>query len=183
MATLTQEQKETLIATLKARFEKYPERHEDITWEAVEQTLQAASDDKLWTLNEMERTEGEPDVIGTEDGAYLFVDCSAESPKGRRSVCYDQAALESRKKHKPETSAIALAEAMGITLLTEAQYRHLQTLGTFDKKTSSWIVTPDNIRDLGGALFCDYRYGTVFTYHNGAESYYAARGFRGMLKI
>lgn len=183
MATLTQEQKETLIATLETRFEKYPERHGDITWEAVEQALQSASDDKLWALNEMERTEGEPDVIGTEDGAYLFVDCSAESPKGRRSVCYDQAALESRKKHKPETSAIALAEAMGITLLTEAQYRHLQTLGTFDKKTSSWIVTPDNIRDLGGALFCDYRYGTVFTYHNGAESYYAARGFRGMLKI
>lgn len=182
MKTLTQEEKETLLTTLKERFEKYPERHEGIAWEAVEQKL-CEADEQLWALHEMERTEGEPDVIGFEDGQYVFVDCAAESPKGRRSVCYDRAAWESRKKHKPETSAMEMAAEMGIELLTEAQYRHLQTLGTFDKKTSSWIATPDNIRDLGGALFCDYRYGTVFTYHNGAESYYAARGFRGMLKI
>lgn len=182
MKTLTQEEKETLLTTLKERFEKYPERHEGIAWEAVEQQL-CEADEQLWSLYEMERTEGEPDVIGVEEGQYVFVDCAVESPKGRRSVCYDRAAWESRKKHKPETSAMEMAAEMGIELLTEAQYRHLQTLGTFDKKTSSWIVTPDNIRDLGGALFCDYRYGTVFTYHNGAESYYAARGFRGMLKI
>lgn len=182
MTKITETEKEALLVTLKTRFEKYPERHEGVTWDDIEQKL-LASDTKLWSLSEMERTEGEPDVIVLEDGQYAFVDCSAESPKGRRSVCYDQAALESRKKYKPETSAIAMAEEMGVKLLTESQYRHLQTFGIFDKKTSSWIVTPDHIRDLGGALFCDYRYGTVFTYHNGAESYYGARGFRGMLKI
>ncbi|MCS4486775.1 DUF4256 domain-containing protein [Staphylococcus americanisciuri] len=182
MNTLTPEERETLLTVLKERFEKYPERHEGIEWEEVEQQLRT-TDDKLWSLYEMERTDGEPDVIGMEDGQYAFIDCSVESPKGRRSVCYDQAAWEARKKHKPKTSAMEMAVAMGIEMLTEAQYRHLQTLGTFDKKSSSWIATPDKIRDLGGALFCDYRYNTVFTYHNGAESYYASRGFRGMLKI
>lgn len=182
MTKITETEKEALLVTLKTRFEKYPERHEGVTWDDIEQKL-LPSDTKLWSLSEMERTEGEPDVIVLEDGQYAFVDCSAESPKGRRSVCYDQAAWESRKKYKPETSAIAMAEEMGIEMLTESLYRHLQTFGIFDKKTSNWIVTPDHIRDLGGALFCDYRYGTVFTYHNGAESYYGARGFRGMLKI
>ncbi|MCY1026383.1 DUF4256 domain-containing protein, partial [Mammaliicoccus sciuri] len=139
--------------------------------------------EKLWSLNQMEQTEGEPDVIGLEDDAYIFVDCSKESPKGRRSVCYDRAALESRKKHKPETSVMDMVHEMNVTLINEEQYRHLQTLGEFDKKTSSWIETPTKIRDLGGALFCDLRYDTVFTYHNGADSYYGARGFRSMLKI
>ncbi|UXR78876.1 MULTISPECIES: DUF4256 domain-containing protein [unclassified Staphylococcus] len=182
MTKITETDKEILLTTLKERFEKYPERHEDITWDEIEQKLHEA-ESTLWSLNEMERTEGEPDVIVLEDGQYAFVDCSAESPKGRRSVCYDQAALESRKKYKPETSAVAMAKEMGIEMLTESQYRYLQSFGIFDKKTSSWVVTPDHIRELGGALFCDYRYGTVFTYHNGAESYYGARGFRGILKI
>ena len=179
---LTQEEQTELIETLKKRFEKFPERHENIEWAAVEDQLKLHPD-KLWSLNEMEKTEGEPDVIGFEDGHYIFVDCSIESPKGRRSVCYDRAALDARKKHKPANSAIDMANEMKVTILTEEQYRHLQTLGEFDKKSSSWIITPDNIRNLGGALFCDFRYDTVFTYHNGADSYYAARGFRSILKV
>lgn len=179
---LSQEEQQQLITTLKERFEKFTERHEGINWSDVEERLLNNSE-QLWSLNEMERTEGEPDVIGIEDGKYLFVDCSKESPKGRRSVCYDREALESRKKHKPETSAIDLVNEMKVSLLTESQYRHLQTLGEFDKKSSSWIETPNKIRNLGGALFCDRRYDTVFTYHNGAESYYGARGFRSMLRV
>lgn len=179
---LSQEEQQQLITTLKERFEKFTERHEGINWSDVEERLLNNSE-QLWSLNEMERTEGEPDVIGIEDGKYLFVDYSKESPKGRRSVCYDREALESRKKHKPETSAIDLVNEMKVSLLTESQYRHLQTLGEFDKKSSSWIETPDKIRNLGGALFCDRRYDTVFTYHNGAESYYGARGFRSMLRV
>ncbi|GGI42667.1 DUF4256 domain-containing protein [Mammaliicoccus stepanovicii] len=179
---LSQTEQTELITTLKKRFETFTERHPDIQWEDVEKQL-LSNQEKLWSLNEMERTEGEPDVIGLEDGQYIFVDCSKESPKGRRSVCYDRAALESRKKHKPETSVMDMVSEMKVELLTEEQYRHLQTLGNFDNKTSSWILTPDNIRSLGGALFCDFRYDTVFTYHNGADSYYAARGFRSMLKI
>nr|WP_263314763.1 DUF4256 domain-containing protein [Mammaliicoccus sp. Marseille-Q6498] len=179
---LSQEAQAQLLSTLKTRFEKFPERHENISWQDVENQL-LSNLDKLWSLNEMERTEGEPDVIGFEDGQYLFVDCSKESPKGRRSVCYDREALESRKKYKPETSVMDMVHEMGVSLLTEAQYRQLQTLGSFDKKTSSWVATPDKIRKLGGALFCDLRYDTVFTYHNGADSYYGARGFRSMLKI
>ncbi|WP_239751901.1 DUF4256 domain-containing protein [Mammaliicoccus sp. H-M34] len=179
---LTQEEQTELIETLKKRFEKFPERHENIEWSDVESRLQS-NPEQLWSLNEMERTDGEPDVIGYEDDQYLFVDCSKESPKGRRSVCYDREALESRKKHKPETSAIDMVNEMKVSLLTEEQYRHLQTLGEFDKKSSSWVATPDKIRNLGGAIFCDLRYDTVFTYHNGADSYYGARGFRSMLKI
>nr|WP_218118648.1 DUF4256 domain-containing protein [Salinicoccus qingdaonensis] len=171
-----------LLKTLKTRFDEYPERHQEINWQEV-QTELTAHPEKLWSLNEMELTGGEPDVIKTEDGSFIFMDCSAETPKGRRSLCYDQAALDSRKKHKPESSVKATAEKMGIELLNESDYKYLQTLGTFDKKTSSWIETPEDIRALGGALFCDYRYSTVFTYHNGAESYYAARGFRGKLKV
>ena len=180
--TITEEIKSELIQTFKTRFEENPERHKDIKWEDAETKLLADSE-KLWSLNEMEQSGGEPDIVKAEKGAFIFMDCSAESPKGRRSLCYDQAALESRKKHKPESSAKTTAEKMGIELLTEEDYKYLQTLGTFDKKTSSWIETPDKIRTLGGALFCDYRYGTVFTYHNGAESYYAARGFRGKLEV
>lgn len=179
---LSNEQEASLLKTLKERFEQFPERHENIKWSDVEIQILKNSQ-KLWSLNEMETTEGEPDVIGYEEGQYLFVDCSKESPKGRRSVCYDREALQSRKKFKPETSAIDMANEMGVQLLTEEQYRYLQTLGEFDKKTSSWIVTPEKIRNLGGALFCDLRYDTVFTYHNGADSYYAARGFRASLKI
>lgn len=171
-----------LLAILKTRFEKNSSRHKGISWADVEAKL-AKNTAALWSLNEMEDTGGEPDVIGFEKGHYIFVDCSAESPKGRRSLCYDRKALESRKEHKPANSAMDVATAMGIELLTEAQYRQLQQLGEFDLKTSSWIETPADIRKLGGALFCDRRYNTVFVYHNGAESYYAARGFRGMLKV
>ena len=173
-----------LLETLRARFEKHPNRHEDVAWEGVEKKLQAHPE-KVRSLDEMERTGGEPDVVGYDSATdeYLFYDCSPESPKGRRSLCYDDAARQSRKEHKPESSAIAVAEAMGIELLTETQYRHLQELGTFDAKSSSWIATPPAIRKLGGALFADFRYDTVFVYHNGAESYYAIRGFRGSLRV
>ncbi|OXS74786.1 hypothetical protein B1B04_07760 [Lysinibacillus sp. KCTC 33748] len=178
------EQREELLRTLKARFEKNMNRHKDFEWTEVQAKLEANTE-KLWSLNEMEGTGGEPDVVGHDEktGEYIFYDCSAESPKGRRSVCYDREALESRKKHKPENSAIDMATAMGIELLTEEQYRELQKLDHFDMKTSSWVQTPANIRKLGGAIFCDYRYDTVFVYHNGADSYYAARGFRGSLRV
>jgi hypothetical protein len=181
---LLPEQREQLLQTLQARFEKNMNRHPELTWAKVQVKLEAQPD-KLWSLHEMERTGGEPDVIGYDEqtNQFLFVDCSAESPKGRRSVCYDHEALESRKQHKPEDSAMNMAAAMGIELLTEEQYRELQKLGKFDLKTSSWVQTPASIRKLGGALFCDRRYDTVFVYHNGAESYYGARGFRGMLKV
>lgn len=180
---LSAEERDELLATLKARFEKNPKRHEGISWEDVEAKLRKSAA-KLWSLREMERTGGEPDVIAQdEDGRFLFVDCSAQSPKGRRSVCYDDEALKSRKEHKPKDSAVNMAKAMGIELLTEEEYRRLQELGEFDTTTSSWIRTPARIRKLGGALFCDRRYDTVFVYHNGAESYYAARGFRGILRV
>lgn len=181
---LSSEQREELFGILKARFEKNMNRHEEIEWSDVQSRLEMNSE-KLWSLNEMEITGGEPDVIGLDQqtGEYIFTDCSTESPKGRRSICYDREALESRKQHKPENSAIDMAAAMGIEMLTEEQYRELQKLGKFDKKTSSWVKTPDNIRKLGGAIFCDCRYDTVFMYHNGADSYYAARGFRGSLRI
>jgi len=173
-----------LLRTLKARFEKNMNRHKGLEWAKVQTKLEAESE-KLWSLNEMEITGGEPDVVGHDKktGEYIFFDCSAESPKGRRSLCYDHEALESRKEHKPENSAIEMAADMGIEILTEEQYRQLQKLGNFDTKTSSWIKTPSDIRKLGGAVFADYRYGHVFVYHNGAESYYAARGFRASLKI
>jgi hypothetical protein len=181
---LSPEQQEELLSVLKARFEKNRNRHKGIEWAKVQARLEANSE-KLWSLNEMEETGGEPDVVGYDKktGEYIFYDCSAESPKGRRSVCYDHEALESRKEHKPENSAVEMAADMGIELLTEEQYRELQELGNFDTKTSSWIKTPSEIRKLGGALFCDRRYDTVFLYHNGAESYYAARGFRGLLNV
>lgn len=181
---LSPEQREELLGVLKARFEKNMNRHIDLEWATVQAKLEASSE-KLWSLNEMERTGGEPDVVGHDQkaGDYVFYDCSAESPKGRRSVCYDREALESRKEHKPADNALDMAAAMGIELLTEEQYRELQSLGKFDLKTSSWIKTPDAIRKLGGAIFGDRRYDTVFVYHNGAESYYAARGFRGSLRI
>jgi hypothetical protein len=181
---LSPKQRKELISILKARFEKNSNRHSGIEWSTVQLRLEADVE-KLWSLNEMERTGGEPDVVGFDKatGEYLFYDCSAESPKGRRSICYDRAALESRKEFKPENSAIEMAAAMGIELLTEEQYRYLQQLGNFDTKTSSWIITPSEIRKLGGALFCDRRYNTVFVYHNGAESYYAARGFRGFIGV
>lgn len=177
---------EELISVLKARFGKNINRHPGVEWAKIEVKLDSqAGSKKLWTLNEMERTGGEPDVVGFDETTeeYIFYDCSTESPKGRRSVCYDREALESRKEHKPENSAIEMATDMGIELLTEEQYRELQKLGNFDTKTSSWIKTPSEIRKLGGAIFADYRYGTVFVYHNGAESYYAARGFRGSLRV
>ena len=182
--TLTQSQKDTLINNLKIRFEKNPDRHQLISWENIVQKLNAAPLE-LWSLNEMERTDGEPDVVHYDavTDEYLFFDCAAESPKGRRSLCYDREALNSRKEHKPANSALGMASEMGIKILTEEQYRYLQTLGKFDLKTSSWIATPSEIRKLGGAIFCDRRYDTVFLYHNGAESYYAARGFRGVLRI
>jgi hypothetical protein len=175
---------EELLKTLKARFEKNMNRHKGIEWVNVQARLKVKAE-KLWSLNEMERTGGEPDVVGYDKktGECIFYDCSDESPKGRRSVCYDREALDSRKEHKPENNAIDMASAMGIELLTEEQYRELQELGNFDTKTSSWVKTPVNIRKLGGALFCDRRYGTIFLFHNGAESYYAARGFRGWLKV
>lgn len=174
----------TLLSTLQTRFEKNTHRHQEIVWTTVEARLKEHPD-KLDILQTMEDTGGEPDVIGQDKqtGEFLFVDCAPESPKGRRSVCYDPEALASRKEHKPGHSAIGMAAEMGVELLTEEAYYHLQTLGTFDTKTSSWIQTPEKIRLLGGALFCDCRYATVFTYHNGAESYYAARGFRGMLRV
>ncbi|MDT8861290.1 DUF4256 domain-containing protein [Alkalihalobacillus sp. MEB130] len=181
---LSVEQREELLTSLKVRFEKNIDRHLGIEWSKVLAKLES-NKEKLWSLNEMERTGGEPDVVGheEEEGEYIFYDCSKESPKGRRSVCYDREALESRKKHKPENNAIDMADAMGIELLTEEQYRELQKIGIFDTKTSSWVKTPDTIRKHGGAIFCDRRYDTVFMYHNGAESYYAARGFRGSLRV
>ncbi len=183
-ATLSNKQAEELLRALKARFEENMNRHKGIEWAQVQAKLEANAK-KLWSLNEMEKTGGEPDVVGHDKktGEYIFYDCSAESPKSRRSVCYDGEALESRKEHKPKDSALNMAAAMGVELLTEEQYRELQKLGNFDTKTSSWVKTPSDIRKLGGALFCDRRYNTVFVYHNGAESYYAARGFRGWLKV
>jgi hypothetical protein len=177
-------QREELLGALKARFEKNLRRHSDLAWDEIQARLDRDAS-KLWALSQMEQTGGEPDVVGkdAETGEYLFVDCAAESPSGRRSLCYDREALESRKENKPRSSALDLASAMGIEVLTEEQYGALQTLGKFDTKTSSWVKTPANIRKLGGALFCDRRYDTVFLYHNGAESYYAARGFRGLIKV
>lgn len=177
-------QADELIKTLKSRFEKNRNRHPELEWEKVQVRLEA-NPDKLWSLNEMESTGGEPDVVNYDKvtGEYLFYDCSAESPKGRRSYCYDRAAWESRKEYKPENNVLDVATEMGIRLLTEEQYRELQQLGQFDLKTSSWIETPEEIRKYGGAIFCDRRYNHVFVYHNGAESYYAARGFRGMLRV
>jgi len=183
---LSSAQREELLSTLKVRFEKNMNRHEGIEWEKVQAKLDSpAGEEKLWSLNEMERTGGEPDVTGIDEktGEIIFQDCSAESPKGRRSVCYDREGLESRKEFKPENNAVELAAAMGIELLTEEQYRDLQETGNFDTKTSSWVKTPAEIRKLGGALFCDRRYNHVFVYHNGAESYYAVRGFRGLLRV
>lgn len=181
---LSATQNKELLDILKARFEKNMPRHKGMDWAKVQARLEANTG-KLWSLNEMEITEGEPDVVGHDKktGEYIFYDCSAESPKGRRSICYDHEALEARKEHKPANSAVMMAADMGIDLLTEEQYRELQQLGKFDSKTSSWITTPANIRKLGGALFADYRYATIFVYHNGAESYYAARGFRGALRV
>lgn len=181
---LSAEQREELLDALKTRFEKNRKRHKGLEWAKVQAKLEA-NPEKLRSLHEMERTGGEPDMIGHDKKTdeYLFYDCSAESPKDRRSLCYDHEALESRKEHKPQNSAIDMAATMGIELLTEEQYRQLQQLGAFDTKTSSWIKTPPGIRKLGGALFCDRRYDTVFLYHNGAESYYAARGFRGSLRV
>jgi hypothetical protein len=179
-------QREELLRTLKARYEKNMIRHKGLEWAKVQENLDPEfSGEKLWSLNEMERTGGEPDVVGYDKktGEYIFYDCSAESPKSRRSVCYDREGLESRKEYKPENNAIDMAAAMGIELLTEEQYRELQKLGNFDTKTSSWVKTPAEIRKLGGALFCDRRYDHVFVYHNGAESYYSVRGFRGSLKV
>jgi len=177
-------QQAELLNTLKARFEKNKSRHKGIDWSSVHARLEA-NPGKLWTLDEMEVTGGEPDVVGFDKktGEYIFFDCAPESPKGRRSICYDHQALESRKEHKPANSAVQMAANMGIEILTEQQYRELQQLGNFDLKTSSWILTPPAIRKLGGALFCDRRYDTVFLYHNGAESYYGARGFRGSLRV
>jgi hypothetical protein len=178
------EEREELLGTLKARFEKNMNRHKNLEWAKVQAKLETKPE-KLWSLSEMERTGGEPDVVGhdKQTGEYIFYDCSTESPEGRRNVCYDREALESRKKHKPENSAMDMAVAMGIELLTEDQYRELQKLGEFDTKTSSWVKTPAEIRKLGGALFCDRRYDHVFVYHNGAESYYGARAFRGSLRV
>src|SRR5438094_9003915 len=184
MSTLSKKQREELLRALTGRFEKNMNCHKGLEWDQVQAKLEANAE-KLWSLSEMERTGGEPDVIGHDKktGEYIFYACSAESPKGRRSVCYDREALESRKEHKPEDSAIDMAAAMGIELLTEEQYRELQKLENFDTNTSSWVRTPSNIRKLGGALFCDRRYDTAFVYHNGAESYYAARAFRGSLTV
>jgi hypothetical protein len=181
---LSPKQREELLGTLKARFEKNMNRHKGLDWTKIQAKLEANAA-KVWSLSEMERTGGEPDVVGHDKktGEFIFYDCSAESPKGRRSVCYDHEALEARKEHKPKDSAMNMAAAMGIELLSEEQYRELQKLGEFDAKTSSWIKTPSEIRKLGGALFCDRRYDHVFLYHNGAESYYSARAFRGLLRI
>jgi hypothetical protein len=182
--TLPQKQREELLKTLKGRFEKNMNRHKGVDWAKVQAKLETQAD-KLWSLHEMERTGGEPDVVGQDKktGEYVFYDCSEESPKGRRSICYDAEALESRKEFKPKGSALGMAAAMGIEILTEEQYREMQKLQSFDTKTSSWIKTPPEIRKLGGALFCDRRFDHVFLYHNGAESYYAARAFRGSLKV
>jgi hypothetical protein len=181
---LSKSQREEILGTLKGRFERNMNRHAGVEWARVQAKLEAHIE-RLWSLSEMERTGGEPDVVGHDkkSGEYIFYDCSAESPKGRRSLCYDHEALESRKEHKPEGNALDVAAGMGIELLTEGEYRQLQKLGEFDTKTSSWVKTPSEIRKLGGALFCDRRYDTVFVYHNGAESYYAARGFRGSLRV
>jgi hypothetical protein len=186
---LSPEQSSALLKVLKNRFEKNRNRHEGLEWVKVQAKLEA-NPEKLWSLNEMERTDGEPDVVvpiaignDAKMDEYIFCDCSAESPKGRRSTCYDREALESRKEHKPKNSAIGMASDMGIELLTEEQYRELQKLGDFDTKTSSWLKTPAEIRKLGGAIFADFRYDNVFVYHNGAESYYAARAFRGTLRV
>ena len=181
---LSAKQREELLKTLKARFEKNMNRHKGIEWAQVQAKLEGNAG-KLWSLSEMERTGGEPDVVGHEKktGEYIFCDCSADSPNARRSLCYDREALDSRKENKPKGSAVDLAVAMGIELLTEEQYRELQKLGEFDTKTSSWVKTPPEMRKLGGALFCDRRFNTVFTYHNGAESYYAGRAFRGSLRV
>jgi hypothetical protein len=181
---LSTEQHSALLNTLKDRFEKNTNRHKSLEWFKIQAKLEA-NPEKLWSLNEMERTGGEPDVVGFDNNTdeYLFYDCSPESPKDRRSVCYDRDALESRKEHKPKTSALEMASEMGVELLTEEQYRELQQFGNFDTKTSSWIKTPPEIRKLGGAVFADFRYNTIFVYHNGAESYYAARGFRGLLRV
>jgi Protein of unknown function (DUF4256) len=177
-------QREELLKALKARFAKNMNRHKGLGWAGVQAKLEA-NNEKLWSLNEMERTGGEPDVVDYDKktGEYIFYDCSAESPRGRRSVCYDREGLESRKEHKPENNAVDMAAAMGIEILTEEQYRELQKLGNFDAKTSSWVKTPSEIRKLGGAIFADFRYGNVFVYHNGAQSYYAARAFRGSLRV
>jgi len=182
--TVSTKQRAEILGVLQVRFEKNMNRHKGLQWATVRAKLEA-NIEKLWSLGEMERTGGEPDVVGHDKqmDEYIFYDCSAESPKGRRSLCYDREALQSRKEHKPEDSAMDMAAAMGVELLTEAQYRDLQKLGNFDTKTSCWVKTPSDIRNLGGALFCDRRYDTVFVYHNGAESYYAARGFRGSLRV
>ena len=181
---VSKKQRDELLKELQARFEKNMKRHQGLEWAKVQAKIEANTE-KLWSLSEMERTGGEPDVVGHDKktGEYIFFDCSAESPKDRRSLCYDREALESRKEHKPKDNALDMAAAMGVELLTEEQYRELQKLGEFDAKTSSWIKTPSAIRKLGGALFCDRRFDTVFVYHNGAESYYAARGFRGWLRL
>jgi hypothetical protein len=181
---LKAEQREELLDALKTRFEKNMERHRKLAWADVRARLEGNAE-KLWTLQEMERTGGEPDVVGYDKktGEFIFYDCSEESPKGRRSLCYDRKALDARKEHKPKDNAVDMAAAMGVELLTEEQYRELQKLGKFDTKTSSWVQTPPEIRKLGGAIFCDRRYDTVFVYHNGAESYYAARGFRGLVRV
>jgi hypothetical protein len=181
---LSPEQQVELLAELKTRFEENKDRHKGLKWDDVQGKIESAPE-KLWSLAEMERTGGEPDVVGFDKktGEYIFVDCSAESPKGRRSLCYDRTAWESRKEHKPESDAVTVAASIGIEILTEEEYRELQKLGDFDLKTSSWVRTPSEIRTLGGAIFCDRRFGRVFTYHNGAESYYAARAFRGSLRV
>ena len=181
---LSPAQREELLGVLKARFEKNMGRHKGLDWSKVQAKLEANTE-KLWSLNEMERTGGEPDVVGHDKktGEYIFYDCSVESPKGRRSICYDRAALDARKENKPKDSAVDMATAMGVELLTEEEYRELQKLGEFDPKSSSWVKTPPDIRKLGGAVYCDRRYNTVFLYHNGADSYYAARGFRGSLRV
>jgi len=183
-AALSKKQREELLKTLQARFEKNTNRHQGLEWAKVRAKLDVSAE-KLWSLNEMERTGGEPDVVGHDKktGEYIFYDCSAESPRDRRSLCYDRAAWDARKENKPKNNAIDVAAAIGVELLTDEQYRELQNLGDFDTKTSSWVKTPSNIRKLGGALFCDRRFDTVFLYHNGVESYYAARGFRGSLRV
>lgn len=181
---LSSQQIAELLTTLKERFEENSARHKGIKWDDVRKKLEAGAD-KLWSLAEMERTGGEPDVVGFDkrSGEYVFFDCADETPAGRRSLCYDRAAWDARKQHKPESDAVTVAAAMGIEMLTEEQYRELQEIGEFDLKTSSWVKTPDEVRTLGGALFCDRRYNRVFTFHNGADSYYAARGFRGMVRV
>ncbi len=182
--TITPKQIDELLKTVRSRFHDNMHRHNGVEWKKIQSKLEAHPE-KLWSLSEMERTGGEPDVVSIDkkSGAFLFIDCSPESPAGRRSLCYDREALDARKEHKPKNSALDLAEAMGISLLTAEEYRMLQKFGPFDQKTSSWLTTPDDIRELGGAIFGDYRYGTVFIYHNGADSYYAARGFRGRLSV